>query len=78
LDSPPTDVVITQPSMNSAKKKRWLVVLAGPARKSLNRIPPNDRARIRAAIDDMEEDPHRGDVRKLKEGLTRPRATTTI
>jgi mRNA-degrading endonuclease RelE of RelBE toxin-antitoxin system len=54
--------------MNSAEKKRWLVVLAGPARKSLNRIPPNDRARIRAAIDDMEENPLQGDVRKLKGG----------
>jgi mRNA interferase RelE/StbE len=54
--------------MNSADKKLWLVVLAGPARKSLKRIPPDDRARIRFAIDAMEENPLLGDVRKLKGG----------
>jgi mRNA-degrading endonuclease RelE of RelBE toxin-antitoxin system len=52
--------------MNSAEKKRRLVVLVGPAQKSLDRIPPNDRARIRAAIDDMEENPLQGDVCKLE------------
>ena len=54
--------------MNSAEKKLWLVALAGPAQKSLKRIPPNDRARLRAAIDEMEENPLRGDIRKLKGG----------
>ena len=54
--------------MNSADKKLWLVVVAGPARKSLKRIPPEDRARVRLAIDAMEENPLLGDVRKLKGG----------
>jgi mRNA-degrading endonuclease RelE of RelBE toxin-antitoxin system len=42
--------------MNSAEKKKWAVTLAGPARKSLERVPPRDRARVRAAIDEMETD----------------------
>ncbi len=52
--------------MNSADKKPWLVALAGPAQKSLKRIPPNDRARIRRAIGELEANPFGGDVRKLK------------
>jgi mRNA-degrading endonuclease RelE of RelBE toxin-antitoxin system len=52
--------------MNSADKKRWLVILAGPARKSLERIPPHDRARIRAAIDEMETNPFKGDIKYIK------------
>ena len=55
--------------MNSAEvKKPWLVVLAGPAQKSLKRVPVDDRARIRLAMDAMEQDPLLGDVRKLKGG----------
>ena len=65
---PPTNVVTTSHSMNSADKKLWLVALAGPAQKSLKGIPSNDRARIRLAIDEMEGNPFRGDVRKLKGG----------
>ncbi len=52
--------------MNSAEKKKWGVVLAGPARKSLDRAPAHDRARIRAALDSMEIDPFYGDVKYLK------------
>lgn len=48
--------------MNSAEKKKWLVVLAGPARKSLKRILSHDRVRIRAAIDEMESNPFQGDI----------------
>jgi hypothetical protein len=48
--------------MNSAEKKLWLVVLAEPAHKSLRRISSDDRARIRLAIDAMEENPLLGDV----------------
>jgi mRNA-degrading endonuclease RelE of RelBE toxin-antitoxin system len=55
--------------MNSAEKKKpWLVVLAGPAQKSLKRTPSNDQARIRFALDAMEENPFQGDVRKLQGG----------
>jgi mRNA-degrading endonuclease RelE of RelBE toxin-antitoxin system len=52
--------------MNSAEKNKWLVVLAGPARKSLKRIPPYDQARIRAALDEMETNPFQGDIKYLK------------
>lgn len=54
--------------MNSTEKKLWLVALAGPAHKSLKRIPPHDQARVRAALDEMEVNPLRGDIRKLKAG----------
>jgi hypothetical protein len=49
--------------MNSAEKQKWGVVLAGPARKSLEQAPAHDRARIRAALDSMEMDPFFGDVK---------------
>ncbi len=52
--------------MNSAERKQWLVVLAGPARKSLKRVPPLDQARIRAALDEMETNPFQGDIKFLK------------
>jgi mRNA-degrading endonuclease RelE of RelBE toxin-antitoxin system len=52
--------------MTSAEKKRWLVVLVGPARKSLKRLPPSDQIRIRSAIGEMEDNPFHGDIRKLK------------
>jgi mRNA-degrading endonuclease RelE of RelBE toxin-antitoxin system len=54
--------------MNSEKKMRWLVVLTGPAQKSLDRVPTPDLARILAAIEGMEEAPLDGDVRKLHGG----------
>ena len=41
------------------------VVLAGPARKSLKRIPAGDRTRILAALAEMQENPFQGDIRKL-------------
>jgi len=44
----------------------WIVLLAGPARKSLSRIPAADRKRILTALDEMQQDPFRGDVRKLQ------------
>jgi len=44
----------------------WTVVFAGPARKSLKRIPPGDRTRILAALAEMQENPFQGDIRKLQ------------
>ena len=52
--------------MNSAEKNKWLVVLAGPARKSLRRIPPQDQVRVRNALDEMEINPLQGDIKFLK------------
>lgn len=44
----------------------WAVVLAGPARKSLKRIPAGDKERILAALAEMQQDPFRRDIRKLQ------------
>jgi mRNA-degrading endonuclease RelE of RelBE toxin-antitoxin system len=44
----------------------WTVVLAGPARKALKRIPAGDRTRILATLVEMRENPFGGDLRKLQ------------
>jgi mRNA-degrading endonuclease RelE of RelBE toxin-antitoxin system len=44
----------------------WTVVLAGPARKALSRIPTGDRTRILAVLGEMQRDPFQGDIRKLQ------------
>lgn len=44
----------------------WTVVLAGPARKSLDRIPAKDRKRILSALSEMQQNPFQGDIRKLQ------------
>ncbi len=44
----------------------WTVVLAGPARKSLKRIPASDKTRILAALAEMQQNPFQGDIRKLQ------------
>jgi len=46
----------------------WTVVLAGPVRKALDRIPKADKKRILAALEQMRQNPFHGDIRKL-EGL---------
>jgi mRNA-degrading endonuclease RelE of RelBE toxin-antitoxin system len=45
---------------------QWTVLLAGPARKSLDRVPASDRKRILTALDEMQQNPFGGDVRKLQ------------
>jgi mRNA-degrading endonuclease RelE of RelBE toxin-antitoxin system len=47
----------------------WTVVLAGPARKALKRVPHVDRSRIEATLAGIEDDSFQGDIRKLQ-GLT--------
>jgi len=44
----------------------WTVLLAGPARKSLSRVPAADHKRIMAALAEMQQNPFDGDVRKLQ------------
>jgi mRNA interferase RelE/StbE len=44
----------------------WTVVLAGPAKKSLKRIPAADHKRIIEALAEMQEDPFQGGIRKLQ------------
>jgi mRNA-degrading endonuclease RelE of RelBE toxin-antitoxin system len=43
----------------------WEILLAGPARKSLARIPSPDRERIEAALRQMTTNPFEGDVKVL-------------
>lgn len=45
---------------------RWEIVLTGPARKSLERVPSPDRERIEATLKDMAENPFQGDLKLLK------------
>lgn len=55
----------------------WTVVLAGPARKSLKRIPPGDKTRILAALAEMQQSPFQRDVHKLQ-GLSGLRRASGI
>ena len=42
----------------------WTVVLAGPAKKALKRVPTTDRTQIIAALGEMQQNPFQGDIRK--------------
>ncbi len=44
----------------------WTVILAGPARKALKRIPAPDRDRVHEALAELGTDPFRGDVKYLE------------
>jgi mRNA-degrading endonuclease RelE of RelBE toxin-antitoxin system len=44
----------------------WTVVLAGPARKSLKRLPAADKTRILDALVEMQQNPFQGDIRRLQ------------
>ena len=43
----------------------WQIAVAGRARKQLKRFPNVDADRIKRAIDEMEQDPFRGDIEKM-------------
>jgi len=45
---------------------KWELLLAGPTRKALKRIPAADQRRILAILDAMEQDPFSGDIVRLK------------
>ncbi|MBI1741388.1 MAG: type II toxin-antitoxin system RelE/ParE family toxin [Candidatus Koribacter versatilis] len=44
----------------------WNLQLTGPAQKDFQKLPPKDQARVRAALLSMQEDPFRGDIKRLK------------
>jgi mRNA-degrading endonuclease RelE of RelBE toxin-antitoxin system len=44
----------------------WEIVLAGPARKSLERVPLPDRDRLETTLSEMKENPFQGDLKLLK------------
>lgn len=43
----------------------WTVQLTGPARRDLRRLDPPVQRRVRAALDQLQDDPTAGDIRKL-------------
>ena len=44
---------------------KWELLLAGPARKALKRMPAADRHRVLAVLGAMEHDPFSGDIVRL-------------
>ena len=44
----------------------WEIVLAGPAKKALERVPSPDRERIEATLREMAANPFQGDLKLLK------------
>jgi mRNA interferase RelE/StbE len=44
----------------------WTIQLSGPAQKDFRRLPPKDRARVKSALLAMEQDPFRGDIKRLQ------------
>ena len=44
----------------------WNLELTGPAQKEFQRLPRRDQARVKAAVLAMQEDPFRGDIKRLK------------
>ena len=45
---------------------KWELLLAGPARKALKRMPAADRRRLLTVLDAMEQDPFGGDIVRLE------------
>lgn len=43
----------------------WRIAVAGRARKQLKRFPASDADRIKHSVDDMGENPFRGDIEKM-------------
>ncbi len=44
----------------------WNLIVANPAQKHLKRLPPDARARILSVLRGMANDPHAGDIVRLK------------
>jgi len=49
----------------------WAVRLSKEAEKQLRRLPRDRQEQMRRSIDEMEEDPQKGDVRHIKSGRFR-------
>jgi mRNA interferase RelE/StbE len=44
----------------------WNLQLSGPAQKDFQKLPSNDQARVKAALIAMQNNPFRGDIKRLK------------
>ena len=44
----------------------WTLLVTGPARKSLAKLPDKDQRHIEAALEQLESDPFSGDIKRLQ------------
>jgi len=44
----------------------WNLQITGPAQKEFRKLPAKDRARVKAALLAMQQDPFSGDIKRLK------------
>ena len=44
----------------------WSLELSGPAQKDFGKLPPREQTRVKVALFSMQEDPFRGDIKRLK------------
>ena len=44
----------------------WNLQLAGPAQRDFQKLPQKDQGRVRTALIAMQENPFRGDIKRLK------------
>jgi mRNA-degrading endonuclease RelE of RelBE toxin-antitoxin system/bifunctional DNA-binding transcriptional regulator/antitoxin component of YhaV-PrlF toxin-antitoxin module len=62
--APPTSAATSLPSTLSRIK--WSLLVTGPARKSLVKLPDKDQRSILQALAAMEADPYSGDIKRLE------------
>jgi mRNA interferase RelE/StbE len=44
----------------------WNLLLAGPAQKDFQKLPPKEQRRVKSALLSMQDDPFKGDIKRLK------------
>jgi mRNA interferase RelE/StbE len=44
----------------------WNLKITDPAQKDFQKLPPKEQRRVKAALLSMQEDPFRGDIKRLK------------
>ncbi|HZU26128.1 MAG TPA: type II toxin-antitoxin system RelE/ParE family toxin [Bryobacteraceae bacterium] len=44
----------------------WTVLVSRPAQKALAKLPDKDQRRIERALDELQADPFRGDIKRLE------------
>lgn len=44
----------------------WTLLVTRPARKALEKLPNKDQLRIEQALDELENDPYSGDIKRLQ------------
>jgi mRNA-degrading endonuclease RelE of RelBE toxin-antitoxin system len=44
----------------------WTLLVTKPARKAIEKLPNRDQLRIERALDELENDPYSGDIKRLQ------------